>query len=209
MTTTIDREHFIPYCRADIVEMCVAEGRLEPGEADEFREFCDILQSLVHFEHHSQLESLKKCYRPFNPDLDTHEFQAPPEEKLPQMRAELTQKLKRVLEAANYRNVPQEEIEASFEEAALFKIRLHINFDDYDEVLVYARGERMRDEDVPMWFGLRKKRRQRSTSRPRAPYGARASAWSCGFVGWGPPTSSSSLAMTRDLMPPSTLHAAP
>lgn len=157
MSPSIKREHFIPYCRADVIDMCAEDGRLEPGAVDEFRDFCKILESLVHFEHHAQLETLKDSYRPFNPDRDTHEFAPPSADEVPAMRERLTQMLQRVLESANYKHVSEQEIEASFDEAALFQIRLEINFDDYEEVVVYARGERQREEEVPMWYGLRKK----------------------------------------------------
>jgi hypothetical protein len=36
-------------------------------------------------------------------------------------------------------------------------VRLHVNYDDFDEVLVFKRGETLRTETIRRWFGLRKR----------------------------------------------------
>ena len=38
----------------------------------------------------------------------------------------------------------------------MFKISLHVDFDDFSEVSLFARGESVRNETVSSWFGLRK-----------------------------------------------------
>ena len=48
--------------------MCAGDSRMPEGDADEFRDFCRILEALFHFEFHRRLETLKNCYAPFNPD---------------------------------------------------------------------------------------------------------------------------------------------
>lgn len=62
---------FIPFKKVDIVEMCINDARLSPGDEESFRGFGRILESLFHFEFHRQLEELKGYYAPFNPDADT------------------------------------------------------------------------------------------------------------------------------------------
>jgi hypothetical protein len=42
------RDRFIPFRKPDIVEMCVANGRLNAAARRSFREFCRILESVLH-----------------------------------------------------------------------------------------------------------------------------------------------------------------
>jgi len=71
MSGSMKRNRFIPFRKADLVEMCVKDLRLAEAEVKEFKEFCQILEALFHFEFHTRLEKLKTCYGPFNPDADT------------------------------------------------------------------------------------------------------------------------------------------
>ena len=66
-----NRSRFIPFRKADIVTMCVDEAGWTADETEQFREFSRILDALFHFEYHRNLETLKNCYAPFNPDADT------------------------------------------------------------------------------------------------------------------------------------------
>ena len=40
------------------------------------------------------------------------------------------------------------------QQTSLFNLRLHVNFDDFEEVALYARGESARREQVPRFMGL-------------------------------------------------------
>ena len=55
MTNDANRNRFIPFRKADIVDMCGNDSRMEAGDAEEFREFCRILEALLHFEFHQNL----------------------------------------------------------------------------------------------------------------------------------------------------------
>ena len=72
-------------------------------------------------------------------------------------RVELTQALERVLERANYERITDEDLQAALEEESLFRIRLHVDFDDFEQVLFYRRGETPRRESHSLLFGLRKR----------------------------------------------------
>jgi hypothetical protein len=65
------KNRYIPFRKSDIVEMCSREAPLSESDVKEFRDLCQILEALFHFEFHKRLETLKNCYAPFNPDTDT------------------------------------------------------------------------------------------------------------------------------------------
>ena len=66
-----NRNRFIPFRKADVIEMCINDSRLSKHDQNLFRQLCHILGSMIHFEFHHQVEMLKDCYSPFNPDADT------------------------------------------------------------------------------------------------------------------------------------------
>jgi len=140
---------FIPYRKHDIIEMCLQDGLL-PGQDNEFRHLCEMLGSIFHFEFHQIIESLKLCYAPIDPDSDTRRVEriavAP--------SLNFTELLSDLLQKANYERVSETDLNQALNESSLFRIRLHVNFDDFSEVLLFCRGELVRQETVAQWMGL-------------------------------------------------------
>ncbi len=141
---------FIPFRKTDVIDMCLADGSLPSVDAAAFRRFCQVLVSVFHFEYHDTLEQLKNLYAPVNPDRDTRRPDGQDETDI----GEFASTLETLLTAANYDRLDQQAIEAAFEEASLFKIKLKIDFDAYSEVLLYVRGESQKTEQVKMFGGL-------------------------------------------------------
>lgn len=133
--------------------MCVSAEALKGSDQDGFRRLCHLLQSVFHFEYHRTLESLKDNYAPLNPDRDTRKVGIFSSDTGENFVTQLT----RTLDKANYERVTQQEIDAAMEESSLFRLKIDINFDDFEEAVLYARGEAEREETVGTWFGLRKK----------------------------------------------------
>jgi len=45
-----NQNRFIPFRKADIVSMCCDDSRMDAGDAQEFGEFCRIIEALFHLE---------------------------------------------------------------------------------------------------------------------------------------------------------------
>jgi hypothetical protein len=152
------RNRFIPFRKEDIVAMCCDMSILKASEAEEFREFYRILAALFHFEFHHRLETLKNCYAPFNPDADTHPLKdyLPEEKRL--LQKKLVDEMTAVLNSANFEKVTAKDLEQALTEESLFKIRLEVDFDDFEDVIFFRRGESVKQETIESFYGLRKKR---------------------------------------------------
>jgi hypothetical protein len=147
-----DREHFIPFRRSDLIEACLEGSDLAKGEREAFRDFARILESIVHFEFHRRLERLKECFAPGNPDADTRPLKNYSADASDELQREFVLAMKSLLDAANYQPITREDLEQAFEEASLFKVRLSVEFDDFEDVLFFRRGEHRRRETVPrLW----------------------------------------------------------
>jgi len=156
MTESEKRENFIPYRKGDVVEMCIGDGRLSEQERTQFREFCRILESIFHFEFHENLEALKDCYAPFNPDSDVRTVKDLSEDDLARLQDALVLGLKEILEKGNYEQVSEAELDHAMEEESLFKIRLHVKLDDFEQIIFFRRGESVKRETLVKLWGLKK-----------------------------------------------------
>jgi hypothetical protein len=150
---TLDTQYrFIPFRKADIVQMCLQENQL-PGQEEDFRQLGHMLGSVFHFEFHRVVEALKDSYAPIDPDADTRSIDintAPVEH-------EFVELLNGLLEKANYERISEDELNQALTEASMFRIRLQVDFGDFSEVLLFCRGVSQRRETLSNLFGLIKK----------------------------------------------------
>ncbi|MBQ74701.1 MAG: hypothetical protein CMQ20_06705 [Gammaproteobacteria bacterium] len=133
--------------------MCLANGELPATEQTKFREMCSLLQSVVHFEYHEKLEALKDSYASLNPDQDTRKIGLNDDEAA----EDFVEGLDEILNKANYEKLSEKEIGLAMKEASLFKLRLHIDFENFEEILLFSRGESTRTEEVKGLYGLHKR----------------------------------------------------
>ncbi len=146
---------FIPFRKSDIVEMCI-QDKLLSGEEDQFRELHHMISSIFHFEFHKIIEALKDNYAAIDPDSDARQLPAFSAKVKPvNSDNNFVDLLGNLLEKANYERVTEEDLNQALNEASLFKIRLEVDFKDFDEVLLFSRGETTKQETVKSWFGLK------------------------------------------------------
>lgn len=151
-------ERFIPLRRSDLTDLCAARIRAGGGDAEYFVHSARLLEALFHHEFHARLERLKDLYAPFNPDLDARLLPEVSAADRGPRRDDLSAELEAVLEAANFERITDADLRSAMDEESLFRIRLHVDFDDFEQVVFYRRGETPRSEEVRTLFGLRRRR---------------------------------------------------
>ncbi|MGD9056609.1 MAG: TMEM143 family protein [Desulfobacterales bacterium] len=151
------RDRFIPFTKSAVVEMCIKDAQLTETEVKGFRDFCQILAALFHFEFHGHLEKLKACYAPFNPDADTRGIleYSPAEKK--EMQKQLVAEMTAVLAAANFEKITAKDLKQALAEESIFQIRLEVDFEDFEDVIFFRRGESIKKETLVKYFGLWKR----------------------------------------------------
>lgn len=150
-------QRFIPYRKSDIVQMCCDDSKYTEQEISQFCELCDLLSSIYHFQFHKSLEMLKDCYAPLNPDTDTKTVYPKSTEDIRSQEDNLIQELRELLNAANFEIITKDDLNQALTEESLFKIRLNVDFDDFEKILFFRRGASIREETLVQWFGLRNK----------------------------------------------------
>ncbi len=148
-------DRFIPYRKQDVVEMCLRELEFDDSGAS-FRQFCELLSNSFHVEYHQTLESLKNDYAPCDPNADTKQLEPYSSEQKAQCQARFAENFACVLNAANFEKITEQDLQEALTEESLFKVRLEVEFDDFEQVVFYRRGESQLSESITSFFGLRK-----------------------------------------------------
>ncbi|NJP04943.1 MAG: DUF3754 domain-containing protein [Chloroflexaceae bacterium] len=151
MASYADREAFIPYRRADIIQICIEDGRLAPEQIPLFQDFCTILSAYYHVQSQKLLETLKDAFTPFNPDIDTRIRNNPTAEVQQQMEQQLVQAFEKVLKQANYTPLSSDDLQGAFASESLITLKTSVDFDDYEHVIFYFRGDNYTTATVKKW----------------------------------------------------------
>lgn len=148
-----DREAFIPYRRADLIKLCIQDGRLSKDKHQAFRDFCEVLAAYCHMQSHHLLEELKDTFAPFNPDADTKRPIVLTEDERDQREEQLVQSFETVLQHANYSKLSDEDLEEAFRQESLIPVKTKVDFEDYKRVVFYYRGDNFKTMTFKrFWF---------------------------------------------------------
>jgi len=148
-------ERFIPFRKQDIIEMCSQE-LVDENTIIPFKEFCQLLSSIIHFDYHELLESLKNNYAPFDPNANTQQLKTLTLQERKDCQKTFADNFAKILNAANFEKVTEEDLQEALTEESLFKVRLEVEFDDFEQVVFYRRGESQLSETITSLGGLRK-----------------------------------------------------
>lgn len=157
-------ERFIPFRKQDVIRMCQQVHRdyletkpVNTNAEEEFFTFSKLLVSRIHYQYHEQLEQLKDSYALFEPNTDTRKLGTVTQEDRKRAQDTFSKRFAALLNAANFERVTDEDLEEALNEESLFKVRLAVSFDDFENVVFYRRGESIKTETLRYFFGLRKK----------------------------------------------------
>ncbi len=153
----VSSDRFIPFARADLIDLLESDDRLPADDAGHFRALTKLLDATFHVEFRERLEQLKRAYAPFAHDPDTRTVSTYDEAERTQARQDLLHGLEELLECANFERIEAEEIHQAFEEESLLKVRVEVDLDDFEHMLIFRRGETERTREVSSWKGLRRK----------------------------------------------------
>ena len=135
------REHFIPLAKNDLIRLLRERLNESPADADRFVSLCRLLEAIFHFESHACLRELKENYAPLDPDTAVVELQTITEEERDQRSEAFIERIGRLLNQANYRELDHTEIDEAVNAATALGVRLRVDFDLFQRLLVFVRGD--------------------------------------------------------------------
>jgi len=162
MSVTADHEAFIPYSREELIELCLADGKLTEEDTPRFRAFCELLAAHYNFHFHKHLETLKANYAPFDPDrgdlTSVNRVGATTETIASESKeTRFVETLRYTLVCANYRELDDMAIQEAIANTALIDLKTEIDFNDFDHVVFYYRGAAPTEIEVKRFYVWKKK----------------------------------------------------
>lgn len=145
------REQFIPIGRAEIFDSLPGISQCSQKDQDRFRKISQVIDAFVHHEYHEQYCHLLKLYQPLDPDSE-YSFSEATIESCNRDSKLVFDRLEFVLEKANYRKLSTNDLEVAVENAGVLGIRLKVHFDMFEDLHVYARGNRVEKWKKRTWW---------------------------------------------------------
>lgn len=141
----VERERFIPRRVGQLTgELTDVPGPGDPG-GEAFRSFSRLVAALYHFEFHDREQAIIEAWEHAEHDIGAAET----------VRGELIG----LLDGANYVEVTMEELNDAMARESLIPMRLYVDLDVYDDLLIYRRGSQLQTVEVSKWKGLRTEER--------------------------------------------------
>lgn len=140
------RERFVPRrvaeVRGELTDLPWADG---VDHAEELAAFSRLVSALRQFELHDHEEAVIAAWAEIEHDAGA--------------AATIRRELDELLDSANYTSVTMDELHAAMSRESLIPLRLEVDLDDYDDLVIRRRGTRSEIVEVPRWRGLRSTRR--------------------------------------------------
>ena len=152
MAEYLDREHFIPLRKNDLMELLLHDKQLPPAGREPFRQFCRLVGATLHFEYLTKLEELKDAYAPFDPDADTR----PPKPLPPEQRQECEDKVfaafASLMHCADFKRLKEEEIQHAVRQTPSdWGLHMDLDLNVFERLEVYTRGDVVREQTRRSW----------------------------------------------------------
>lgn len=152
MAEFVDREHYIPLRKSDLIDLLLHDSRLETPERQPFTRFCQIVTSTFHLQYLQELETFKNYYAPFDPDSETKPLRISDAESQEKDLAGLFNRFESLMQRANFRKLSWAEVEAAMEGGASnWGVNLHIDPKIFERIDLYSRQDVV-SERTHGWF---------------------------------------------------------
>lgn len=136
-----ERDRFVPRRVGQLTGELAAIEWDDPSDGDRFQAFSRLTSALYHYEFHAREQAVIEAW-----EGAADESRA---------ASTLTAELSGLLDGANYIPVSMAELDEAMTNESLIPLRLDVDLDDYDELMIYRRGAHQETVSVPRFHGLR------------------------------------------------------
>ena len=126
---------FIPVSRLELIKTLLGKNK-----AARLPVVFGLLQTIYHARYHRYYVSLKSAYRPFNPDKDVQSQRQWTQQEKHRRQKKLFREVSALLQKASYEELDESKINESLNDEMTRGLSIGVELDDYQQVLIYARG---------------------------------------------------------------------
>ncbi len=144
-------EHFIPVAYEELCSDLIRHLQLD---ASSYLKMAQALRRCYHHRFYDELMQLKTRYRPFNPDSDLISRHTYNTAEYGALKMELVDAVIPLLQRANYEELTQQTLHAAMNKTSPYGVEVSVDFDDFEEILLFFRGEAHRYDEKRHWRSL-------------------------------------------------------
>jgi hypothetical protein len=139
---TVDREHFIPLRKHDLMQLLLHDKQLPPPQREPFRQFGQLVSAAIHFEYLTKLEELKDAYAPFDPDADTKPCEPLFADERKEREDKVFAAFASLMHCADFNPLDQEEIQRAVQQTPDdWGLNMDLDLNVFERLEVYERGQ--------------------------------------------------------------------
>jgi hypothetical protein len=163
-------KNFIPISRRELIKKIITQGgnarinkdnpKLDQLTLKQFRTLTEVIQTIYHARYHRYYLSLKTVYRPFNPDRDVVTQHTWTRDEKHCLQKKLFSEMSALLQKANYEELDEDQINQALNNEMSRGLSIGVELDDYQQVLIYARGRGLIKIQQRYWQSLFLKKRE-------------------------------------------------
>ncbi|MCE9606059.1 MAG: DUF3754 domain-containing protein [Planctomycetia bacterium] len=150
-TSKYKRGRFIPVTKRDLESLLARHVDPDASAAQDYREVCRLLDAVIHREYRTRLVRLKDIYAGFDPDVDVHSLSRYTPQDAKTLSAELFTSARVLLEKANFRVLPRNEVDAAVGAVSPWGLNLRVDLDIFAHLEVWARGDKIDHRTGRSW----------------------------------------------------------
>ena len=139
------KERFIPIDYEELLTQCLSYLK---QDTEQYKIFSRLLSLYYQSLFHDERDELKKLYRPFSPDKEMLSLTTFTSEEYKDKQDKLFSKLDKILNNSNYNILSEDALKKTMDKTSLYSVNVEIDFDDYEAVQLYTRGESIKVESV-------------------------------------------------------------
>lgn len=138
-------DHYLPFDKELLLGKLLITNSFSTMEKGKLEKLFEILEHYFHDQGFNLIREIKRNYAAFDPDkLEEDRIKFNSNSDYLTFKSSLLQ----VLERGNYSQINQVVLDEAIEQSDLIGLQLTINFDDFKEYFVYARGHHTTTEKV-------------------------------------------------------------
>jgi hypothetical protein len=151
ITTTLDREHFIPLRKTELIELLCAEGDLHGDDRRLFRQLCRQMTAAIQHDYSRRLEELKADYAIFDPDSDTTSVFKLTEADKQKRLNDLVSMFGWLMEKANFKHLSRDDLEPALHGGSEWGIPMDVDFGVFERLAMFVRGNTTQKRTRRRW----------------------------------------------------------
>jgi len=144
-TAVPERERFVPQRVSDLTAGLRELPWADRDNAERFDTLSRLVSAWYHYRFHERELAIVDAWEAAEEGADDS--------------GELSAELTALLDRANYVPVTMAELDEALATESLIQLRLDVDLDDYEELLIHRRGSHRDTVEVPRWRGLRTEQR--------------------------------------------------